>query len=91
MCLTDEQWENTGICSNFEVRNDICAANAKDHKHQAQMEEDGNQLVWSDFISRPIPRTEGSLQVKVAKKLIKEEGKKQPWTDFMKCLPLEAQ
>ena len=50
-------------------KNAICIANAHAHKQQQKMKNEEARLMWSESISRPIPGSERSSQVKTAKKI----------------------
>ena len=57
------------MCSNLENERVICAVNAKTHEQQKKMQYSENRLMWSEGISRPIPRTEISVNVEIARKI----------------------
>ena len=70
--LTDTQWADTGMCSDVEIEKFFCAANTSVHEEQEKMKGGESSLMWSmwsEGISRPIPRSERSVQVKIARKL----------------------
>ena len=67
--LSEEQWADTGLCSNLEVQKVICTGNFKAHAQQEKMQDSKNRLMWSEEISRPISRTELSVQFKIARKI----------------------
>ena len=63
--ISDEQWADTGMCSDVESEQVTCAA-VTSHKEQQKKKEEENRLIWSEGISLPIPRSERSVQVKIA-------------------------
>ena len=68
--LTDDtQCEDTGMCSNVEIGKVICATSARAHEEQEKMKNGEWRLMWSEGISRLIPRSERSVQVKIARKI----------------------
>ena len=50
--LADEQWMNSGMCTDLEVENTICAVNANAHEQQEKMQDNEKILMWSKGISR---------------------------------------
>ena len=66
--LTDEQWADTGMCSDVEIKRVNSAANARAHEEQQKMKDKETRLMWSEGISRPIPRNEMSVNAKIAQK-----------------------
>ena len=66
--LTEEQWADTALCSDTEIEKLICAANNREQKEQEKMKDDESRLIWSEGVARPIPCSERSVQVKVARK-----------------------
>ena len=56
-------------CGRFLSKSFICAANAKAHEQQAEMQDDENRVVWFEGNLRPIPRSERSMQIKIAQKM----------------------
>ena len=67
--LTDAQWASTGMCSNVEIEKVICAANARAHEEQEELKDGESRLMWSKGISRPIPRSERCVHLKIACKI----------------------
>ena len=67
--LTDEQWADTSMCSDVEIEKVICTANTRAHEEQEKVKNDESRLMWSEGISRPTPRSERSVQVKIARKI----------------------
>ena len=67
--FTDEQWADTGMCTDVEKEKVICAANARAHEEQQKMKDEEARLIKLEGISRPIPRSERCNQVKIAKKI----------------------
>ena len=68
--LTVEQWADTGMCSDVEIERIICAGNARGHEKQRKMKDEENRLMCSVGFSRPVPRSERSIQMKIAAKFI---------------------
>ena len=66
--LTEEQWAHTALCSDTEIEKVICAANARARKEEEKMKDGEQRLIKSEGVSRPIPCSERSIQVKLAKK-----------------------
>ena len=52
-----------------EIEKVVCAANARAHEEQENMKDGESRIMWSEGISRPIPRSEQSVQVKIARKI----------------------
>ena len=67
--LTDTQCEDTGMCSNVEIKKVICAANIRAHEEQEKRKDGEWRLIWSEGFLRLIPRSERSVQVKIARKI----------------------
>ena len=67
--LTEEQWADTALCSDTEIEKVICAANSRAQKDQDKMKENESRLIWSEGLVRPIPRSERSVQVKIARRI----------------------
>ena len=57
------------MCSDVEIQKVIFAANNRAHEEQEQMKDGESHLMLSEGISRPIPRSERSVQVKIARKI----------------------
>ena len=60
------------MCSNVEIEKAICAGNTRAHNEREITKDGKSRLLWSDGISRPIPRSERSersIQVKIARKI----------------------
>ena len=68
MYLKDAQLADTGIYSDVDIEKVICAANARTHDEQQKLKDGESRLIRSEGISRPIPRSKGSVQVKIARK-----------------------
>ena len=47
----------------------ICAASARAQKVEDKMKDEEQRLIWSEGVSRPIPCSERSIQVKLARKI----------------------
>ena len=67
--LTEEQWADITLCSDTEIEKVICAANSRAQKEEDKMKDGQQQLIWSEGVSRPIPCSERSIQVKIARKI----------------------
>ena len=57
------------MCSDIEIEKVICAQNARADKEEQKMKDEKARLMWPDGISRPIPRSELNLPVKIARKI----------------------
>ena len=66
--LVDTQWADTDMCSDVEIEKFICAANTRAHEEQEKKKDGESRLMWSEGIARLIPRSERSVQVKIARK-----------------------
>ena len=75
--LTEEQWANTALCSDTEIENVICAANARTKKEQDKMKDSEPRLIWSKGENRPIPCSERSIQVKLARNIHENQRQKE--------------
>ena len=85
--LTDEQWADTGMCSDVEVEKVFCAANARAHEEQQKLKYKESRLMWSiDGISRPIPRSERGIQLKIAKSIYAAHRQKRNFDGLYKVL-----
>ena len=67
--LTEEQWADTALCSDTEIEKVILEANSQFQKEQQKTEDGESRLMWSQGLARPIPRSERSVQVKIARKI----------------------
>ena len=76
--LTDELWAGTGMCSHVEIEKVICAAKARAHDEQQNRKDEESRLVWSEGISRPIPRSEGAYRSRLDKIHAAHRQKKRP-------------
>ena len=74
--LTEEQWADTALCSDIEIEKVICAANARARKIEQKMKDGEQRLIKSDGVSRPIPCSERSIQVKLARNLHESQRQK---------------
>ena len=84
--LTEAQWADTGMGSNFENEKEICAASARDHEYQEKMQDGKSRLIWSEGISRLIPRSDRSVQVKRARKIHATQRQKKNLDGLYKVL-----
>ena len=67
--LSEEQWADTALCSDTEIERVMCAASA--------LARDGEErFLSSEGVSRPIPCSERSVQVKLARKLHENQRQK---------------
>ena len=57
------------MCSDFEIEKIVCAASARAHEEQEKMKNGKSRLIWSEGIARPIPRSERSVQIEIARKV----------------------
>ena len=83
--LTEEQWADTALCSDTEIEKVICDASARAQKEEDKMKDGEQRLIWSEGVSRPIPCSERSIQVKLARKIHESQCQKKISTVYMKC------
>ena len=74
--LTEEQWTDTALCSDTEIERVICDTNARARKEEEKMKDGEQRLVKSEGVSRPIPCSERSIQVKLARKIHESQRQK---------------
>ena len=67
--LTEEQWADTALCPDTEIEKVICSASARAQKEEDKLKDGEQRLTWSERVSRPIPCSERSIQVKLARKI----------------------
>ena len=84
--LTEEQWADTALCSDTEIEKIICAANARAKKEEKIMKDVERRLIKSEGIFRPIPCSERSLQVKLARKIQESQRQKKNLDGFYEVL-----
>ena len=66
--LKDEQWSDTSMCSDVGIEKLSALQTPVRTRSNKKMKDEEARLMWSDGISRPIPRSERSIQVKTARK-----------------------
>ena len=64
------------LCSDTEIERVICAASSRARLEEQKMNDDEQRLIRSEGISRPIPCSERSVQVKLARKLHENQRQK---------------
>ena len=74
--LSEEQWADTALCSDTEIERVICAASARSRAEQDKRNDGEQRLIKSEGISRSIPCSERSIQVKLARKLHENQRQK---------------
>ena len=74
--LTEEQWTDTALCSDTEIENVFCAANSRARKEEEKMKDGKQRLIKSEGMFRPIPCSERSIQVKLARKINESQRQK---------------
>ena len=74
--LSEEQWADTALCSDTKIKRVICAASSKARAGQEKRNDGEQRLIKSEGISRPIPCSERSIQVKLARKLQENQRQK---------------
>ena len=57
------------MCSDVEIEKVICAANARAHEEQNKLKDEESSLMWSEGISRTVPRSERNMQVEITQKI----------------------
>ena len=67
--LSEEQWADMALCSDTEIERVICVASSRARVEEKKMNDGEQRLIRSEGISRPIPCSERSVQVKLARKL----------------------
>ena len=87
--LTDTQWADTGMCSDFEIERVICAANSQAHEEQEKKKYGDSRLMFSAGILRPIQRRKRSVQMKIALKIHQHRDIKRTWMGYAKSLHQE--
>ena len=53
----------------MEIERVICAVNSRTPEEEEKMKDKETRLMWSDGISRPIPRIKRYVQVKIARRI----------------------
>ena len=74
--LTEEQWAGTALCSDTEIEKVICAASARAQKKEDKMKDGEQRLIWSEGPSSPIPCSERSIQLRLARKIYDSQRQK---------------
>ena len=74
--LTEEQWADTALCSDTEIERVICAASTLTRTEQEKRNDGEERFISSDAVCRPIPCSECSVQVKLARKLHENQRQK---------------
>ena len=74
--LSEEQWADTARCSDTEIERVICAASSKARAEQDKRNDREQRLIKSEVISRSIPCSERSIQVKLARKFHENQRQK---------------
>ena len=74
--LSEEQWADTAFCSDTKIERVICAASARARAEQDKRNDGEQRLIKSEGISRSIPCSERSIQVKLARKLHENQRQK---------------
>ena len=57
------------MCSDVEIEKFICVANTRAHEEQEKIKDGESRLMRSEGNTRPIPRSERSKQLKIARKI----------------------
>ena len=89
--LTDEQLADTDMCSDVELIKFICAANARAREEHQKLKDEESSLMWSEFISKPILRSERCVKVKIAQKNMQLTDRRKIWMAYTKSWPQAAQ
>ena len=74
--LPEEQWADTALCPDTEIERVICAANSRARAEQDKRNDGEQRLIKSEGMFRPIPCSERSIQVKLARKLHENQRQK---------------
>ena len=84
--LTGEQWADTALCSDTEIERVICAASTLARTEQEKRNDGEERFISSDAVCRPIPCSERSVQVKLARKLHDNQRQKKNLDDLYEVL-----
>ena len=84
--LTEGQWADTALCSDTEIEKVICAANARAKKEEDKTKDGEQRLILSEGVGRPIPCSERSIQVKLARKIHESQRQKKNLDGLYKVL-----
>ena len=87
-CLTEERWADTALCSDTEIEKVICSANARARKEEHKMKDGEQRFIKSEGVLRPIPCTERSIQVKLARKIPESQRQKKNLDGLYEVLAL---
>ena len=74
--LSEEQWADTALCLDTEIERVKCAASALARAEQEKRKDGEERFLNSEGVSRPIPCSERSVQVKLARKLHENQRQK---------------
>ena len=74
--LMEEQWADTALFSDTEIEKVICVADARARKEEQKMKDGEQRLIKSEGVFRPIPCSERSIQVKLARKIHESQRQK---------------
>ena len=84
--LSEEQWADTALCSDTEIERVMCAAGALARAEQEKRKDGEERFLNSEGVSRPIPCSERSVQVKLARKLHENQRQKKNLDGFYEVL-----
>ena len=74
--LSEEQWADTALCLDTEIERVMCAASVLARAEQEKRKDGEERFLNSEDVSRPIPCSERSVQVKLARKLYENQRQK---------------
>ena len=74
--LSEEQWADTALCSDTKIERVMGAASALARAEQEKQKDGEERFLNSEGVSRPIPCSERSVQVKLARKLHENQRQK---------------
>ena len=74
--LTEEQWADPALCSDTEIERVICAASTLARTEQEKRNDGEERFISSDAVCRPIPCSERSVQMKLARRLHDKQSQK---------------
>ena len=79
------------MCLDVKIEKLICAANNRAREERENMKDGESCLMWSEGISRPIPRSERCEQEKIARKILATQRQKRTWMGYTGSLRQGAQ
>ena len=84
--LSEEQWADMALCSDTEIERVNCAGSSRARAEQQRRNDGEQRLIRSEGIFRPIPCSERSVQVKLARKIHENQRQKKNLAGLYKVL-----